>query len=129
MPRSTPQRVLRLAVQVAIFLALMIGVLLRIRTGTLPYWEMMLRPLIIFVIGMILLAGRKWAKWPFSALCLAYAWWYLQAATRGSLPTEFRFGTGLGAFLEIACAIVVFAIAPVPDAPGRATRNDSSTAA
>jgi hypothetical protein len=119
MPRTLPQRVLRLAVQVAIFLALMIGVLLRMRSGSIAWWEVLLRPVIIFGLGMALLSGRRWLRWPLAGLLLAYAAWYVRAAMRPTLPGDYRIGTAVGAILEMACVAVVLAIAPVPDAPGR----------
>lgn len=123
MRRSLSQRLLRLAIQVSIFLALMIGVLLRLRSENPALWEVLLRPVVIFALGMVLLSGRPWARWPFAALTAAYGWWYFTAAMRSTLPLEYRLGTGLGALLEVAVVLVVLLVPAVPDraprAPGR----------
>lgn len=118
MTRSLPRRLLRLGVQVAIFLALMIGVLLRLRLSGIPWWEVLLRPLLVFAFGMVLLSGRRWARWPFSALCLAYGWWYAVTALQATLPIDLRFVLALGALLEAGVAGIAFGIPPMPEASG-----------
>ncbi len=128
MRRSLSQRLLRLAVQVSIFLALMIGVLLRVRSANPAIWEVLLRPVVVFAFGMLLLSGRRWARWPFAALASAYAWWYFTAAMRGTLPMEYRIGTAAGALLEVAAGLVVLLVPAVPDTARRTSAPDTSTA-
>ena len=123
MRRSIGQRLLRLSVQVAIFLALMVGVLLRLRSGTMPLWEVMIRPLAIFACGMVFLGGRRWASWPYALLCAWYGWWYLQAAQAAAPHIEVQIGTAVAALLELVCAGIVLAIPPVPDAPREGPRG------
>lgn len=120
MNKGSEQRWLRLAIQCAIFLALMVGVLLRLRHENAPWYQIVGRPLVVMLFGYLVVSGRSWGKWGVVALSLAYAWWYAKAATVVTLPPEFRGFSAIAAALELGCAAVMLTLRwPAVSSPRR----------